>query len=73
MGAFDDIGGNKIGDNSAFFSGYCSADKEDSSVGEAISKNRWASIVYRRGQKQLARLFLREAEQALQLCLAEEC
>ncbi|XP_057531765.1 ribulose-1,5 bisphosphate carboxylase/oxygenase large subunit N-methyltransferase, chloroplastic isoform X2 [Amaranthus tricolor] len=50
-----------------------SADKEDSSVGEAISKNRWASIVYRRGQKQLARLFLREAEQALQLCLAEEC
>ncbi|CAO2835021.1 unnamed protein product [Amaranthus hypochondriacus] len=50
-----------------------SADKEDFSVGEAISKNRWVSIVYRRGQKQLARLFLREAEQALQLCLAEEC
>lgn len=72
MRAFDAIGGNKIGDNSAFI-GHCSAYKEDSSVGEAISKNRWASIVYRRGQKQLARLFLREAEQALQLCLAEEC
>uniref|UniRef100_A0A803KZ26 SET domain-containing protein n=1 Tax=Chenopodium quinoa TaxID=63459 RepID=A0A803KZ26_CHEQI len=39
---------------------------------EMMRRNRWASIVYRRGQKQLTRLFLREAEHALQLCLMEE-
>ncbi|XP_074273062.1 uncharacterized protein LOC141596719 [Silene latifolia] len=37
-----------------------------------MSKNRRASIVYRRGQKQLTRLFLREAEHVLQLCLDQE-
>ncbi|KNA17607.1 hypothetical protein SOVF_078650 [Spinacia oleracea] len=45
----------------------------ESSTVEVMSKNRWASIVYRRGQKQLTRMFLREAEHALQLCLKEEC
>lgn len=45
----------------------------ESSIDEVMSKNRWASIVYRKGQKQLTRLFLREAEHALQLCLKEEC
>ncbi|KAL2892306.1 [Fructose-bisphosphate aldolase]-lysine N-methyltransferase chloroplastic [Bienertia sinuspersici] len=49
-----------------------SVDKADSSSEEVISKNRWTSIVYRRGQKQLTRLYLREAEHALQLCLKEE-
>ncbi|KAF5181330.1 Set domain-containing protein, partial [Thalictrum thalictroides] len=37
-----------------------------------MSRHRWSSIIYRRGQKQLARLFLMEAEHALQLCLSEE-
>lgn len=36
-----------------------------------ISIKKWCSIVYRRGQKQLTRLFLREAEHALQLSLSE--
>ncbi|KAL0002589.1 hypothetical protein SO802_016370 [Lithocarpus litseifolius] len=35
------------------------------------SKNRRSSIIYRRGQKQLTRLFLKEAEHALQLALSE--
>ncbi|PPS00660.1 hypothetical protein GOBAR_AA20000 [Gossypium barbadense] len=34
-----------------------------------MSRNRWCSIVYRRGQKGLTRLFLKEAEHALQLSL----
>ncbi|KAL1548716.1 hypothetical protein AAHA92_16914 [Salvia divinorum] len=37
-----------------------------------MSRNRWASIVYRQGQKELTRLFLREAEHALQLALSED-
>ncbi|PKI45384.1 hypothetical protein CRG98_034189 [Punica granatum] len=37
----------------------------------AISRNRWSAIVYRHGQKQLARLFLKEAEHALQLSLSD--
>ncbi|CAK7347990.1 unnamed protein product [Dovyalis caffra] len=36
-----------------------------------MSRNRWSSIVYRKGQKQLTRLFLKEAEHALQLSLGE--
>ncbi|CAA2992933.1 uncharacterized protein LOC111391370 isoform X1 [Olea europaea var. sylvestris] len=36
-----------------------------------MSRNRWSSIVYRRGQKQLTRMFLKEAEHALQLALSE--
>nr|AKM76808.1 SET domain-containing protein [Geranium incanum] len=35
-----------------------------------MSRNTWSSIVYRRGQKQLTRLFLKEAEHALQLSLS---
>ncbi|KAL9228956.1 hypothetical protein vseg_004480 [Gypsophila vaccaria] len=54
-----------VGDNVA-----CSESMEE--AGSAMSKNKWASIVYRRGQKQLTRLFLREAEHVLQLCLEQE-
>ncbi|KAI4369909.1 hypothetical protein MLD38_018303 [Melastoma candidum] len=36
-----------------------------------ISRNRWSAIVYRKGQKELTRLFLKEAEHALQLALSE--
>lgn len=36
-----------------------------------MSRNKWASVVYRRGQKELTRLFLKEAEHALQLSLSE--
>ncbi|KAL2552968.1 SET domain-containing protein [Forsythia ovata] len=36
-----------------------------------MSRNRWSSIVYRRGQKQLTRMFLKEAEHALQLAMSE--
>ncbi|KAF8379405.1 hypothetical protein HHK36_028840 [Tetracentron sinense] len=39
---------------------------------KVMSRNMWSSIVYRRGQKQLTHLFLKEAETALQLCLSEE-
>ncbi|KAK4578439.1 hypothetical protein RGQ29_028516 [Quercus rubra] len=35
------------------------------------SKNRRSSIIYRQGQKQLTRLFLKEAEHALQIALSE--
>ncbi|KAM5555070.1 hypothetical protein ABKV19_023130 [Rosa sericea] len=38
---------------------------------QSMSRNKWSSIVYRRGQKQLTRLFLNEAEHALQLALDE--
>ncbi|KAK7256733.1 hypothetical protein RIF29_30191 [Crotalaria pallida] len=37
-----------------------------------MTRNKWSAIVYRRGQKQLTRLFLKEAEHALQLSLEEE-
>ncbi|KAK4742008.1 hypothetical protein SAY87_000009 [Trapa incisa] len=37
----------------------------------AIGRNRWSAIVYRHSQKQLTRLFLKEAEYALQLSLRE--
>lgn len=43
----------------------------DSCIPHKMSRNRWSSIVYRRGQKQLTRLFLKEAEHALQLSLSE--
>ncbi|KAJ0967073.1 hypothetical protein J5N97_023990 [Dioscorea zingiberensis] len=39
--------------------------------GEFMNKNKTSSIVYRKGQKQLARLFLKEAEHALELCTSE--
>ncbi|XP_073151539.1 protein-lysine N-methyltransferase EFM1 [Henckelia pumila] len=46
--------------------------KESGSVDSlSMSTNRWSSIVYRRGQKQLTRRFLKEAEHALELALSE--
>ncbi|KAJ8748901.1 hypothetical protein K2173_013334 [Erythroxylum novogranatense] len=39
-------------------------------LADSLSRNRWCSRVYRRGQKELIRLFLREAEHALQLSLS---
>ncbi|KAL2233953.1 UNVERIFIED_CONTAM: hypothetical protein Sindi_1127500 [Sesamum indicum] len=36
-----------------------------------MSRNKWASIVYRQGQKELTRRFIKEAEQALQFALSE--
>ncbi|MQL95438.1 hypothetical protein Taro_028104 [Colocasia esculenta] len=32
-----------------------------------MNRNRWSSIIYRQGQKQLTSLFLKEAEHALEL------
>ncbi|OMO78698.1 hypothetical protein CCACVL1_14200 [Corchorus capsularis] len=46
-------------------------EKNDSTRNKLMSRNRWSCIVYRRGQKQLTRLFLKEAEHALQLSLSE--
>ncbi|KAK6920202.1 hypothetical protein RJ641_016106 [Dillenia turbinata] len=46
-------------------------DTNGSSEKVMMSRNRWSSIVYRRGQKQLTGLFLKEAEHALQLSLTE--
>ncbi|KAL0732240.1 hypothetical protein Bca4012_008449 [Brassica carinata] len=37
-----------------------------------MSRNKWSSVVYRRGQKQLTRLFLKEAEHALHLALSSD-
>ncbi|CAN4125770.1 unnamed protein product [Withania somnifera] len=37
-----------------------------------LSRNKQSGIIYRRGQKQLTRHFLKEAEHALQLALTEE-
>ncbi|KAI3902171.1 hypothetical protein MKW92_011330 [Papaver armeniacum] len=42
------------------------------SAEKLISRNSWCSIIYRRGQKQLTRLFLKEAKHALHLCLSEQ-
>ncbi|THU61379.1 hypothetical protein C4D60_Mb07t22660 [Musa balbisiana] len=42
------------------------------SEGLSMSRTRWSCVVYRKGQKQLTRLFLREAEQALELCAREQ-
>ncbi|XP_061339935.1 uncharacterized protein LOC133286529 isoform X3 [Gastrolobium bilobum] len=44
----------------------------DSEESKLMTRNKWSAIVYRRGQKQLTRLFLKEAEHALQLSLNEE-
>ncbi|XP_068330512.1 ribosomal lysine N-methyltransferase set10 [Pyrus communis] len=38
---------------------------------KSMTRNVWSSVIYRRGQKQLTRLFLKEAEHALQLALSE--
>lgn len=45
---------------------------DDSKEPKLMTRNKWSAIVYRRGQKQLTRLFLQEAEHALQLSLNEE-
>lgn len=37
-----------------------------------MDRSKWSSIVYRKGQKQLTSLFLREAEHALELCTSEQ-
>ncbi|XP_027191286.1 uncharacterized protein [Cicer arietinum] len=44
----------------------------DSEETKLMTRNKWSTIVYRRGQKQLTRLFLKEAEHALQLSMIEE-
>ncbi|KAL2330372.1 hypothetical protein Fmac_017953 [Flemingia macrophylla] len=44
----------------------------DSEEPKLMSRNKWSAIVYRGGQKQLTRLFLKEAEHALQLSLNED-
>ncbi|KAL6494045.1 hypothetical protein OROGR_031954 [Orobanche gracilis] len=41
------------------------------SGGRSMTRNEWTSIVYRQGQKQLTRRFIKEAEFALQLALIE--
>ncbi|KAL7121228.1 hypothetical protein ACP275_02G170100 [Erythranthe tilingii] len=43
----------------------------DGKIGLTTSRNRWASIVYRKGQKELTRRFVKEAEHALHLALSE--
>lgn len=48
-----------------------SKDTDESGHYKFMSRNRWSSIVYRKGQKQLARLFLKEAEHVLHLSLSE--
>lgn len=50
----------------------CSRESDDRKPQKLVSRNQWSSIVYRHGQKQLTSLFLKEAEQALQLSLSEE-
>lgn len=45
--------------------------RPEPSVEISMTRNKWASIVYRRGQKQLTALFLKEAEHALELCTSE--
>ena len=49
----------------------CSKETEAITQQKLRSKNRRSSIIYRQGQKQLTRLFLKEAEHALQIALSE--
>ncbi|XP_077245689.1 SET domain-containing protein isoform X2 [Tasmannia lanceolata] len=51
---------------------YASGNTDCRGKEKLTSRNMWSSIVYRKGQKQLTRLFLKEAEHALQLCLSEQ-
>jgi hypothetical protein len=55
---------------SLFFCVPCSKET-DGLTKQKLSRNRRSSIQYRWGQKQLTRLFLKEAEHALQLALSE--
>ncbi|XP_057435564.1 uncharacterized protein LOC130728204 isoform X2 [Lotus japonicus] len=45
-------------------------DSEESKL--MMTRNKWSAIVYRQGQKELTRLFLKEAEHALELSQNEE-
>nr|GMC82801.1 ribosomal lysine N-methyltransferase set10-like [Ipomoea batatas] len=56
-------------DNSVDYQSKC--DNNGTKENKLLSRNRWCSIVYRHGQKQLTSLFLKEAEHALQLALTE--
>nr|GMC82786.1 ribosomal lysine N-methyltransferase set10-like [Ipomoea batatas] len=56
-------------DNSVDYQSKC--DNNGTKENKLVSRNRWCSIVYRHGQKQLTSLFLKEAEHALQLALSE--
>ncbi|KAK4266745.1 hypothetical protein QN277_023626 [Acacia crassicarpa] len=49
-----------------------SSNSNDTEEHKFMSRNKWCSIVYRRGQKQLTRLFLKEAEHAMKLSLDED-
>ncbi|KAK2974763.1 hypothetical protein RJ640_027124 [Escallonia rubra] len=49
----------------------CSSSEKYADVQRQLSRNKVSSIIYRRGQKQLCRLFLKEAEHALHLALSE--
>ncbi|XWS77120.1 hypothetical protein CRYUN_Cryun01aG0235000 [Craigia yunnanensis] len=50
---------------------HTSMEANDLDQNKLMTRNMWSSIVYRRGQKELIRLFLKEAEHALQLSLSE--
>ncbi|WOL19169.1 histone-lysine N-methyltransferase setd3 isoform X1 [Canna indica] len=45
---------------------------ENASQKASMSRTRRSCVVYRKGQKQLTRLFLREAEHALEICSGEQ-
>ncbi|WZZ19701.1 hypothetical protein YC2023_112790 [Brassica napus] len=47
-------------------------EEEEEEGKRMMSRNKWSSVVYRRGQKQLTRLFLKEAEHALHLSLSSD-
>ncbi|KAK9147700.1 hypothetical protein Scep_006457 [Stephania cephalantha] len=50
----------------------CKRQTEGTVAEKLMSRNKRSSIIYRRGQKQLTRHFLKEAEHALHLCLNEQ-
>ncbi|KAA8520567.1 hypothetical protein F0562_014823 [Nyssa sinensis] len=51
--------------------GHTRSETNGSVQKQLLSRNRRSSIVYRRGQKKLTRLFLKEAEHGLELALRE--
>ncbi|PKA52773.1 [Fructose-bisphosphate aldolase]-lysine N-methyltransferase, chloroplastic [Apostasia shenzhenica] len=53
---------------------FCNLHMSSKKVDEEnfMTRNRWSCIVYRAGQKQLTRLFLKEAERALELFAGEQ-
>ncbi|KAK7340208.1 hypothetical protein VNO77_20905 [Canavalia gladiata] len=58
-------------DNKQYMSNL-STKANESEESKLMTRNKWSTILYRRGQKQLTRLFLKEAEHALHLSLNEE-